>query len=66
MFEDEFGTVPHLMEITGCTTFKALITDIASEVSHSLVVVVSILAGRPIVDGLVECESDWRSGTGRG
>ena len=41
MFEDEFGTVLHLMDITGPP-------------------------GDPFVDGLLECESNWKSGMGRG
>jgi hypothetical protein len=47
MFEDSFGTMPHLMYITGRTTPKASVTDTAPNVSHSLAVTISILAGRP-------------------
>jgi hypothetical protein len=47
IFEDAFGTMPHLMYITGRTAPKALVTDTASEVSRSLVMTINIRAARP-------------------
>ena len=48
MLEDAFGTVPHLMDITGRTAPKTSVADTAPEVSHRLAVVINILVGRPI------------------
>jgi hypothetical protein len=48
IFENEFGTVPHLMDVTGRTAPKTSVTDTAPEVSQRLTVVINIFVERPI------------------
>ena len=46
IFENSFGTISHLIYITGRIVFKISITDTAPNVSHSLIMIINILVGR--------------------